>query len=1052
MGRRWCTVLLAAACAAAVIGFTPSRIRPAAAQTERTVPGFDTERPRAVYTPGTEAELAARLDREPYRSIFLDAHALHEARRLSRTPGDPSREAQKDMTRAARFLAFAYAIDRTVVDGEIVPFPTPEARLAAGEIVEELLLGLYQRSRFAVPAPIGGWDRDIDTAAEILQWAGAFDTLLGAGFDFEGNDEIIAERLTDVTSELYRNYTRPETAGGVAELHQNNHRSKSGAAMATAAVVLAEFGPDPADDPDGSRNPLAWWDYGITLVDEALRYILVTGDGAYAEGPHYERFTTETMAPFFGMWDRLLGDASWTTGDGRVVPAIHRTAQFGFTQDWMLALTLPDGTLAPIDDANTHEAHYFGALPTLPNQGSYAWRWANAEPAHVWEATTDLAVDSLMAFDDTVVAEPPAGSPTSFWYEGGNAVFRSDWSTDATMVIAQAEGITASLFGRDSNGIGRAPQSHEHMEPGSFLLYAHGSTLVLDPGYFTFGTHGQVLEARDHNMVLVNGAGPEAMLLNSINWRNDPTGPPPQDGFATLHNTLDTDRIDGASVTTRYGAAASGTDIQLDRDFLFVDDRYLLITDEIVPDGDESVTLDWVLHGNGGATSGGTYVAEANGGTWTHDDARLTSAVATSVGAPTITSRVEEHEVPDERRAEATHEAQYATVSAAGTVRALQVLVPSALADTAPTIETETGPDGTITVSIDDPAAGRAVEISLGDAGLTLDDRAVEGPDVIAYATGDTVETGDVTLRAPGASAVALATGVSGGWEIVATDPAHSLFLDGLGAGHLDHGCAAEVSGDRVRIDPSGADRVLWSPSPVDGRPGAVANAPATRVDLGTEVRLDGRASCDPDGGRLTPQWQLVSAPRGSAWQLGGADGWTPSLLVDAPGTFRVRLTVTDRDGHRSDPVDVVLTGGDRCGDERDDDLDGLFDAADPDCDGPEPPFPTDAVGFLRTGYIGSIAEDLGTATVRRRVDGSPALVAMTGRDGTRRMTVLVRSLGDDDRGTGVIVLIDPDADQREVRRWTGRIIEFAPGVIAGADDKNELIWVVVDTTPPPRN
>ncbi|MEM7142904.1 MAG: heparinase II/III family protein [Actinomycetota bacterium] len=1042
---------LAVACAAATLAVGPAADE-AAAQGEREVPGFGAPRPRAVYDPGTEAELAARLDRDPYRSIFLDAHALHEARRATRVPGDPDRNAQKDMARAARFLAFGYAIDRTVIDGEIVPFPDEGSRLATGAIVEELLLGLYERSRFAVAPPIGGWDRDIDTAGEILQWSGALDTLLGAAYPFgqtdgEPNDRVIAERLAAVTSELYRNYTDLSTANGVADLHHNNHRSKSGAAMATAAVVLADYA-DP-DEADPSRDPMAWWDYGTTLVDDALRFILVTGDGAYAEGPHYERFTTESIAPYVGMWERVLGDAAWVTAEGRNIPAIHHTTQFALTQDWMLAMTLPNGTLAPIDDANTHEAHFFGALPPLPNGPAYAWRWANSARPYQWEASTDLAVDSIVNFDDSIPAAPPAGSPTSFWPEGGNAVFRSDWSADATMVIAQGEGITASLFGRDAAGQGRAPQSHEHMEPGSYLLHAHGEMLVLDPGYFSFGTRDQLIQARDHNMVLVDGAGPEVMLTNSFAWRSDPFGPPPQDGFATLHSTLDSDRLDSAVVTTSYGAASGAIAIELRRRFLFVDDRYLVIVDDVTPDADEEVTLDWLVHGNGGGTSGGTFAALPNGATWTNGGARLTTAIATTQGPPTLTSRIEEHEDPTRRRGELTHEVQYATVTTDRPVHAVQVLVPSASDGPAPTITTDHDADGTLRFAIADPALGRDVSIEWADGVLDLVDRD-SGDDVVVLSTSDTASAGDVELRAPGAGLTALATAPDG-WELVADDPHDSLLLRGAGPGRADGGCSDTVEGDRARISPSGSPRVGWSTDSGPTRPGAVIAATAGRAEVGATVRLDGSGSCDIDRSPLTPTWELVSAPRGSDWVLTDTDTWSPQLSVDATGTFRVRLTVVDETGRASDPVEIEIAGGDRCADERDDDLDGLFDAADPDCDGPEPAPPTDTVGILlavsdATGpYLASVPAPPDTAIVERSIEGAVDAVTMRAGDDGRFIGLTVRRIANTDRAVGLVAAFDPAAGVFELSLWSGRLIEPVPGVIAGIDDAESTIWVVVD-------
>ena len=1015
------------------------------------VPGAGGPRPRAVLTPGTEADLAARVGRDPYRAIFLEAHARHEARRATRTPGDPGREPQKDMARAARWLAFEYAIDRTVVGGQVVPFPDAAARQQTGAIVEELLQGAYGRSRLAVPPPLGGTDRDIDTAGEIVQWTGAFDTLLGAGYDFGGADQAIAANLIGLTSELYRNFSDPPTAGNVANLHQNNHRSKSGVAMATGAVVLAEY-VDPADA-DPSHDPEAWWDYGITQVDEVLRHMLVTGDGAYAEGTHYQRFTTESIAPFVGMWERLLGDGSWTTGTGRVVPALQHTPQFARTQDWMVAMTLPDGTLAPIDDANTQGAQHFGALPPLPRSDDYAWRWATATPPYAQEGTIDLAVDSIVAYDDGRDPSPPEGSPTSFWYEGGNAVFRSDWSRDATLVIAEGEGLTASEFGRDATGEGRWPESHEHMEPGSFLLHARGEALVLDPGYLSFGEHGIVKEPSDHNMVLVDGEGPRDPLLGSLSWSADPFGPPPQDGFASVHSTLDTARLDAATVTTRYGRYQTGRDITLTRRFLFVDDRYLVIADEVTPQGAGGpVELDWVLNGNGGGTSGGTFTPTEAGGVWTRPRARVESAQVTSAGTPAFSTVVEEHESPAARGQELTHDARHAAVTAAGTVRSLQVVLPSGTDGPAPVLRTEQAPGG-LSVQVDDAGAGRGAEVTWDAAGLHLLDQAGSGTDRIAYSDGPLAAAGGVQVSAPGAAGTGFATLADGAVELIAERPAHSLVVDGLGfaPGAVDGGCGLAVSPrrDRARITPSSSPSVVVRPGAGPSTPGAVGGRAEQRAPVGTTVTLDGRGSCDLDGGDLVPRWELVSAPRGSAWRLDGADTWTPTLAVDADGTFRARLVVTDAEGHASTPIEVVVAGGDRCHDERDDDLDGLFDAADPDCDGPEPAATSDAVGFLLPveGYTGAIRSGLDQVTVTRGVAGKVIRVRTDQTDGDRHSFVDVRRT-DDGHGEGIVGVRDPGAGIARLVLWSGTLVEPLPGVLAGIDEAGTTAWIVVDRPP----
>ena len=124
----------------------------------------------------------------------------------------------------------------------------------------------------------------------------------------------------------------------------------------------------------------------------------------------------------------------------------------------------------------------------------------------------------------------------------------------------------------------------------------------------------------------------------------------------------------------------------------------------------------------------------------------------------------------------------------------------------------------------------------------------------------------------------------------------------------------------------------------VGGRPAADAG-PDARVATGASVRLDGRASCHPDRAALTPRWELVSAPAGSSWTLTGADGWSPMLRADRPGPYRVRLVVTDPQGRASSPDEVLVKAGPRCADGIDDDVDGLIDTDDPDCDtSPTPP------------------------------------------------------------------------------------------------------------------
>jgi hypothetical protein len=108
--------------------------------------GVDLTRPRILFRRSDISILQARLEREPYRRL---AQAMMQRVRQAESVAldDDSIEAHRFKSRAARNLAFFYAVDRTVRDSEVVPFASPEERQAAGDRVRELLSHLYARRR-----------------------------------------------------------------------------------------------------------------------------------------------------------------------------------------------------------------------------------------------------------------------------------------------------------------------------------------------------------------------------------------------------------------------------------------------------------------------------------------------------------------------------------------------------------------------------------------------------------------------------------------------------------------------------------------------------------------------------------------------------------------------------------------------------------------------------------------------------------------------------------------------------------------------------------------
>ena len=513
-------------------------------------------------------------------------------------------------------------------------------------------------------------------------------------------------------------------------------------------------------------------------------------------------------------------------------------------------------------------------------------------------------------------------------------------------VVVLGEHDTASEFGRDRTGAGRAPESHEHPDAGSFSVFAYGQRLALDPGYLTFTTHGLVNQPQDHNMVLVDGKGPKDPLAASLGWLGNLAGRPPTDGQSTVFGALDTDGVDRVSVVTRYGPAP----ITLSRNVQTLADRFVVVLDDVATADGTAHDLAWQLHGNGGGTSGGTFEPQPHGARWTIASGRLDAAFAATNANLTFANRIEEHEVPYTQLS--THVALEAKVRSAQT-RMLQVLVPSD-ATTAPPVITDRSRPGLAAVTAT-TSDGLRLDAALSSALRPVSDHPAGGPAIDTdgwYAA--TVHAGSalVSLAVEGATYVRL-----DGVTLLTTATPGTITMDRSGAGYEVHadGAAPRITTSALGVAPprSTARAESRRPSPESHRNSCRTRArscstpmatpyrrpmPAAieRAVVGSSVRLAGRA-CDLDDAVTGWSWELVAAPPGSAWRLTGAQSATPTLLADRAGTYRLRLTVTDRDGARSRPSEVVVAAGPRGGDGIDNDLDGRFDTDDTDGDGSDP-------------------------------------------------------------------------------------------------------------------
>ena len=360
--------------------------------------------------------------------------------------------------------------------------------------------------------------------------------------------------------------------------HLDNWHIRAYGGLGLAAMALSEY-------TSGQGTPQEWADRAFEMVTSSLDFQIEERDGGYAEGPFYSRYAADVYLPY------LFALKNRTGLDLFADPKIEKM------HEWSLNLRLPNGRRPNIDDGHLDDfyGHYLAAVQA--NGGIHRWDWENNERGLYVRQFSEM--DAIALYDDSVSAQEPTHGPSVFMPGAGDAVFRSDWSDAATYMLLRGE-----------NGIAREHGfAHEHPDGTSFVLYAGGEMLALDAGYINFDNHDKVNKGSNHNVVLVDGKGPPRRILpvvGTIGDRND----------AFIEGFFTSAASDYAEVRAAYRG------VELRRRVFFADHRYFIVADEI-DDSGRRYAYEWRLHGNGGGTSGGTYVRAGNLARWTRDKAEL---------------------------------------------------------------------------------------------------------------------------------------------------------------------------------------------------------------------------------------------------------------------------------------------------------------------------------------------------------------------------------------------------------------------------------------------
>jgi hypothetical protein len=153
--------------------------------------------------------------------------------------------------------------------------------------------------------------------------------------------------------------------------------------------------------------------------------------------------------------------------------------------------------------------------------------------------------------------------------------------------------------------------SHEHPDESSFMIAGFGEMLALDSGYICWEEHNLVNNAYNHNMILVDGEGPQKYYdlfpyLGGVDaFLSDFSGNPSMPRVTVSTNYQETDVI---------------------RKFYFPESSYFVVVDHLISNTPVDRKFELLIHGNG-LSSEGSFTLTDDGGEWHTGNVLFTCSV-----------------------------------------------------------------------------------------------------------------------------------------------------------------------------------------------------------------------------------------------------------------------------------------------------------------------------------------------------------------------------------------------------------------------------------------
>jgi len=451
---------------------------------------------------------------------------------------------------------------------------------------------------------ITGWYGPYSGGAQMMDLALAYD-FIAADLSPE-EDSQIRDNLADLWNYYFWGFISPADGvydGGDYPAHVNlRMRLGGGAGMLALAmrdytsaeygnaqdwlafVIDDYFGDHVSDPPDWPiPGSLGYAEYSEDAIGHYME-MMVDADGVYKEGLSYIEDSFSVTLPFILAVDRVTG-----------TDYMHDPS---FANLWTacVKLSMPNRRQPTFDSGFMGSFQFLESVASAyPDVVELMWLWE--EGGRVVDAWWNGLLP-IVFFDDALLAgarEPDYS--TVFMPAGGYAVFRSDWSSEAVYMLLLSEHVPDL-------------SCHETPDQTSFLIYAKGVYMAIDPGdgraYLDDACDTlPPRTARSHNLIVVDDQESPEVVHDYVDVK-DP---------AYLENSFTVPFFDHTETRMHY----DGVDVDLVREVVFVDKGYFVMADALSPADTASHAYDWQLHFG---SASGLEIGD-NEVSWTEGDAQL---------------------------------------------------------------------------------------------------------------------------------------------------------------------------------------------------------------------------------------------------------------------------------------------------------------------------------------------------------------------------------------------------------------------------------------------